>query len=126
MLGLLARCGTSCILPMNVSLPIAAVMLDLGFRLRRSRPSRSSPAPRGCSLFTLPEQGEPDRLRLARAAEERSSTSAEVETRPWDEQLALDGEGYRAQIAYLLELLLLPREARDFGQRPSARSRSCR
>jgi phenylacetate-CoA ligase len=27
----------------------------------------------------------------------------EVETRPWDEQLALDDESYRAQLAYLLE-----------------------
>jgi phenylacetate-CoA ligase len=27
----------------------------------------------------------------------------EVETRPWDEQLALDDESYRAQIAYLLD-----------------------
>jgi phenylacetate-CoA ligase len=33
----------------------------------------------------------------------RSSTSAEVETRPWGEQLALDDESYRAQIAYVLE-----------------------
>jgi phenylacetate-CoA ligase len=33
----------------------------------------------------------------------RSSTSAEVETRPWGEQLALDDESYRVQIAYLLE-----------------------
>jgi phenylacetate-CoA ligase len=33
----------------------------------------------------------------------RSSTSAEVETRPWDEQLAADGESYRTQISYLLE-----------------------
>ncbi|HZM19358.1 MAG TPA: AMP-binding protein [Gaiellaceae bacterium] len=33
----------------------------------------------------------------------RSSTSAEVETRPWGEQLALDDESYRTQIAYLLE-----------------------
>jgi phenylacetate-CoA ligase len=33
----------------------------------------------------------------------RSSTSAEVETRPWGEQLALDDESYGAQIAYLLE-----------------------
>ena len=33
----------------------------------------------------------------------RSSTRAEIETRPWDEQLALDGESYRAQLAYLLE-----------------------
>ena len=30
-------------------------------------------------------------------------TSTEVETRPWDEQLALDDESYGAQIAYLLE-----------------------
>ena len=28
---------------------------------------------------------------------------AEVETRPWAEQLALDDESYRAQLAYLLE-----------------------
>ena len=33
----------------------------------------------------------------------RSSTSAEVETRPWGEQLSLDDESYRTQIAYLLE-----------------------
>jgi phenylacetate-CoA ligase len=33
----------------------------------------------------------------------RSSTSDEVETRPWGEQLAIDDESYRAQIAYLLE-----------------------
>jgi phenylacetate-CoA ligase len=33
----------------------------------------------------------------------RSSTSTEVETRPWDEQLAADGESYRTQISYLLE-----------------------
>jgi phenylacetate-CoA ligase len=50
-------------------------------RSGRARSASSSPAPR----------------------KRRSSTSAEVETRPWDEQLALDGESYRAQIAYLLE-----------------------
>ena len=33
----------------------------------------------------------------------RSSTSAKVETRPWGEQLSLDDESYRTQIAYLLE-----------------------
>ena len=33
----------------------------------------------------------------------RSSTSAEVETRPWRKQLSLDDESYRTQIAYLLE-----------------------
>ena len=40
----------------------------------------------------------------------RSSTSAEVETRPWGEQLALDDESYRAQIAYLLERSAFYRE----------------
>ena len=39
----------------------------------------------------------------ARRPRRRSSTSAEVETRPWDEQLALDAESYRDQLAYLLE-----------------------
>jgi phenylacetate-CoA ligase len=33
----------------------------------------------------------------------RSSTSAEAETRPWDEQLAADGESFREQLAYVLE-----------------------
>ena len=40
----------------------------------------------------------------------RSSTSAEVESRPWGEQLALDDESYRAQIAYLLERSAFYRE----------------
>jgi phenylacetate-CoA ligase len=33
----------------------------------------------------------------------RSSTSAEPETLPWDEQLELDDRSYRSQLAYLLE-----------------------
>jgi phenylacetate-CoA ligase len=33
----------------------------------------------------------------------RSSTSADVETRPWEEQLALDDVSYRTQLAYLLD-----------------------
>jgi phenylacetate-CoA ligase len=33
----------------------------------------------------------------------RSSTSAEVERRPWEEQLAVDDASYRTQLAYLLE-----------------------
>jgi phenylacetate-CoA ligase len=40
----------------------------------------------------------------------RSSTSAEVETRPWEEQLALDEESYRVQRAYLLERSAFYRE----------------
>ena len=34
----------------------------------------------------------------------------EVETRPWDEQLALDDESYRVQLAYLLERSVFYRE----------------
>jgi len=33
-----------------------------------------------------------------------------VEGRPWDEQLALDDEAYRVQLAYLLERSLFYRE----------------
>jgi phenylacetate-CoA ligase len=39
----------------------------------------------------------------ARLRRRRSSTSGDTERRPWDEQLALDDESYRAQLAYLLE-----------------------
>ena len=39
-------------------------------------------------------------MRLRRS---RSPTTAEIETRPWDEQLAIDDVSYRAQLAYLLE-----------------------
>ena len=34
----------------------------------------------------------------------------EVESRPWDEQLALDDESYRDQLAYLLERSAFYRE----------------
>ena len=34
----------------------------------------------------------------------------EVETRPWDEQLALDDASYRAQLAYLFERSAFYRE----------------
>ena len=40
----------------------------------------------------------------------RSSTTPEVETLPWDEQLALDGERYRTQLAYLLDRSAFYRE----------------
>ena len=90
-------------LTMNVALPIAAVMLDLGYPsaavkavpilARTAASSRTSPrraSSRSASSWPVPPR-------------RRSSTSAEVETRPWDEQLALDDESYGAQIAYLLE-----------------------
>jgi phenylacetate-CoA ligase len=38
-----------------------------------------------------------------REPKRRSTTSADVETRPWEEQVALDDESYRAQLAFLLE-----------------------
>ena len=41
--------------------------------------------------------------RSPRPRRRRSTTSAELETRPWDEQLALDEASYRAQLDYLLE-----------------------
>ena len=58
----------------------------------------------------------------------------EVETRPWDEQLALDDASYRAQLAYLLERSAFYREKLARGRdrrrprRPAAstRSRGCR
>ena len=40
----------------------------------------------------------------------RSSTTPEVETLPWDEQLTLDGERYRSQLAYLLDRSAFYRE----------------
>ena len=49
----------------------------------------------------------------------------EVETRPWDEQLALDDEAFRAQLAYLRERSRFYREklagARDVGLAEIAR-----
>jgi phenylacetate-CoA ligase len=40
----------------------------------------------------------------------RSNTSADLETLPWDEQLALDDESYRTQLAYLLDRSAFYRE----------------
>ncbi|HEY3182965.1 MAG TPA: AMP-binding protein [Gaiellaceae bacterium] len=53
----------------------------------------------------------------------RSSTSADVETRPWAEQLALDDESYRAQLAYLFDRSSFYREklaAAGFGSARAA------
>jgi phenylacetate-CoA ligase len=40
----------------------------------------------------------------------RSSTSADIETVPWEEQLALDDDRYRGQLAYLLDRSAFYRE----------------
>ena len=51
----------------------------------------------------------------------------EVETRPWDEQLALDDEAFRAQLAYLRERSRFYREklAGARAMSGSRRSRGC-
>ena len=57
----------------------------------------------------------------------------EVETRPWEEQLALDDAAYREQLAYLFERSPFYREklagagiARRRGRRPGRDRASCR
>ena len=57
-------------LTMNVSMPIAAVMLDLGFPPPRSRPSRSSPAPPACSPTSPRSSEQPIGFLMAGEAEE--------------------------------------------------------
>ena len=98
-------------LVMNVSMPIAAVMLDLGFP-----PQTVKAVPllaRTASLLAhlAEEQQLPVGFAMAGAAEQavryeprRGSglmLHPEVEARPWGEQLALDDAAYRAQLAYL-------------------------
>ena len=51
----------------------------------------------------------------------------EVETRPWDEQLALDDAAYREQLAYLFERsAFYRREARRGRRRVGGRGRRAR
>ena len=57
----------------------------------------------------------------------------EIETRRWEEQLAVDGESYRTQLEYLFERSAFYREKLgdagiDSAGRPEAstRSRACR
>jgi phenylacetate-CoA ligase len=47
---------------------------------------------------------------LPRRPKRRSRTSADVETRPWEEQLALDDASFRAQLVYLRERSAFYRE----------------
>ena len=103
-------------LPMNVSLAIAAVLLDLGYS-----PDIVKAVPilaRTASLLAhlAEEQERPLGFLLAGEAEEAVDVRAhpmpttEVETRPWAEQHALDDESYRAQLAYLFERSAFYRE----------------
>ena len=47
---------------------------------------------------------------MPRLRRRRSTTNAEVEARPWAEQLALDDESYRTQLAYLFDRSAFYRE----------------
>ena len=104
---------------MNVSMPIAAVLLDLGFAASASRRSRCSRAPPACSRTWPRSSSTPIGFLMAGAAEEaiayepppgRVMLDPEVETRPWAEQLALDDAAYREQLAYLFERSAFYRE----------------
>ena len=109
-------------LTMNVSMAIAAVLLDLGFppatakadSVARShrRPARA-PGRGAGEPGRLPDgrQGRGrDRLRAPARGRARLMLEREVEARPWGEQLAIDDECYRAQLGYLFERSTFYRE----------------
>ena len=123
----LARCFRDAVaevwgrpLTLNISMPMAAVMLDLGFppdivkgipilartagliaHLVGGAPALGRlPDGEGCrGLGPLPRVGGTQRVMLA-----------EIEARPWDEQLEIDDAQYREQLAYLLERSAFYRE----------------
>src|SRR6185436_10829113 len=81
------------------------------------RPSRSSRAPPG-SLPTWPRSGSARSASAWPRPPRTPSTTTpmldpDVERRPWAEQLVLDDESFRAQLAYLLERSPFYREKLD-------------
>ena len=97
-------------LTMNVSMPIAAVMLDLGFEPAAVKSIPILARTAGLLAHMAEERERP--LGLADGGRGRGvgrlraagvMLAPEVERRPWAEQLAHDDQSYRAQIAYLLE-----------------------
>ena len=100
-------------LTMNVSMPIAAVMLDLGFPASAVKAVPILARTAGLLAHLAEEQEQPARLPHGRGrrggdpvratAGGRVMLTADVETRPWEEQLALDDAAYREQLAYLFE-----------------------
>ena len=150
---LLARCLRDAVagawgrpLTMNVSMPIAAVMLDLGFAAAAVKAVPILARTAGLLAHLAEEQQQPVGFLMASAAEEAIVYEAdgdgtpalmlapEIERAPWAEQLALDDASYRAQLAYLFERSAFYRDklaAAGFavgagGRRARARSRSCR
>ena len=125
-------------------MPIAAVMLDLGFSPDTVKAVPILARTAGLLAHLAEEQEEPIGFRMAARAEEsveyrRPSSDArlmlepEVETWPWAEQLQLDDQSYRAQLAYLFERSAFYREklVRRASTRPRRRaalprSRCCR
>ena len=104
---------------MNVSMPIAAVMLDLGFPPASVKAVPILARTAGLLAHLAEEQEQPDRVPAGGARPRRRSTyepprgvmlEPEVETRPWEEQLALDDASYREQLAYLFERSAFYRE----------------
>ena len=121
-------------LPMNVSMPIAAVLLDLGFPVaavevgadprQDGEPARAPRRGAGAAARVHPRPGRRGRRPLrARCSSLRSSHA------PGPEQLAVDDASFRAQLAYLLERSAFYRE-KLAGLRHDGRARrdrgSCR
>ena len=98
-------------LPMNVSMPIAAVLLDLGYPASAVKAVPILARTAGLLAHLAEEQEEPLGLLLAQRRKRRSSTSA-------------DAESYRAQLAYLLERSAFYRE--KLGPRPERPARGHR
>ena len=93
-------------LTMNVSMPIASVLLDLGYPVSAVKAIPILARTASLLAHLAEEQDDPIGLELAAKARRRSSTSA-------------DADSYRAQIAYLLERSALYRE--KLGASPSDR-----
>ena len=105
---------------MNVAMPIAAVLLDLGFPSDAVKAVPILARTAGLLAHLAEEREQPLGFLLAAAAEEAVEyeppavmLEPEVETRPWDEQLALDDAALpRAARLPLRALAVLPGEAR--------------
>ena len=112
-------------LTMNVSMPIAAVMLDLGFPsatvkavpiLARTAGLLAHLAEEQQAAARLPDgraRGGGDRVRAPTGGRTQLILAPEVETRPWEEQLAVDDASYARPARLPLRALgLLSRQAR--------------
>ena len=105
-------------LPMNVSMPIAAVMLDLGFAPSMVKAVPVLARTAGILAHLAEEQAGARRVRARGRrrggrrlrASRRVMLEPEVEARAWEEQLAIDDASYREQLGYLLDRSAFYRE----------------